>query len=60
MAQSKIMVNKQTSQYELLNKTNYLSHLGIFQYVRDILQVAVSIDHPVPPMKSYESNGCKV
>ena len=41
------MINNQTSQYELLNTIFYLSRLGIFQYVRDILQFTVSLDHPV-------------
>ena len=41
------MVNNQTSQYELLNNTFYLSPLGIFQYVRDILQNSLPADHPV-------------
>ena len=41
------MVNNQTSQYALLNLFCYLSRLGIFQYVRDILQFTVSLDHPV-------------
>ena len=41
------MVNNQTSQYKLLNFIFYMSCLGVFQYVRDILQVTVLIDHPV-------------
>ena len=41
------MVNYQTSQYGLIKLLFYLSRLGVFQYVRDILQVIVSIDHPV-------------
>ena len=41
------MVNYQTSQYELLNLFCYLSRLGVFQYVRDILQFTVSLDYPV-------------
>ena len=41
------MVNHQTSQYELLNLFCYLSRLGVFQYVIDILQFTVSLDHPV-------------
>ena len=47
MAQSQIKVNFQTSQYELLNLFCYLSRLGVFQYVREILQFTVSLDHPV-------------
>ena len=47
MAQSKRMVNKQTSQHELINPKQYLSRLGFFQCVRDILQLSLSIDHPV-------------
>ena len=47
LAQSKIMVNNQTSQYELLIFTFYLSRLGIFQCVREILQLSLPIDHPV-------------
>ena len=43
------MVNYQTSQYELLNLFCYLSRLGVFQYVRNILQFTVSLDHPVLP-----------
>ena len=42
-AQSKSMVNYQTSQYYLL----LLFFLGVFQYVKDILQFTVSLDHPV-------------
>ena len=41
------MVNYQTSLYEMLNFFLYLYRLGIFLYVRDILQVTVSLDHPV-------------
>ena len=41
------MVNYQTSQYEIVNLLFYCYRLGIFQYVRDILQVKVSLDHPV-------------
>ena len=42
------MVNNQTSQNELLNKNkNYLSCLGIFPYVRVILQYSIPLDHPV-------------
>ena len=41
------MVNIQTSQYELLIFTFYLSRLGIFQCVRAILQLSLPIDHPV-------------
>ena len=41
------MVNYQTSQYKLLHLVFNLSRFGVFQYVRDILQVTVSIDHPV-------------
>ena len=41
------MVNNQTSQYELLNKKNNLTCLGIFQYVRVILQYSIPLDHPV-------------
>ena len=28
-------------------KKNYMSNLGIFQYVREILQLSLLIDHPV-------------
>ena len=35
-AYSKGMANNQTSQYELLNKKNYVSRLDILQYVRVI------------------------
>ena len=41
------MVNYQTSQNELLNLFFHWSCLGVFQCVRDILQVTVSLDHPV-------------
>ena len=44
---TKIMVNYQTSQYEPLNNFCYLSCLGIFKYVRNILQFTVSLDYPV-------------
>ena len=47
MAWSKRMVNNQTSQYELLIKNFYLSPLGIFQYVRVILQYSLPLDHSV-------------
>ena len=47
LAQSKRMVNNQTSQYELLILIFYLSHWGIFQYIREKLQVTVFLDHPV-------------
>ena len=47
MAKSKIMVNNQTSQYELLNKEIYLSHLGIFQCIKEILRLSLPIDHHV-------------
>ena len=47
LAQSKRMVNNQTSQYELLNKNIKSSRLGIFQYVRVILQDSLPLDHPV-------------
>ena len=47
---TKIIINSQTFQYEHL-KTNFnLSCLGIFQYVRVILQVSLSLDHPVPKL----------
>ena len=52
-AQSKIMVNYQTIQYNFFN----LSFLCVFQYVRDILQFTVSLDHPEPDSrdaKAYE------
>ena len=45
--QSKIIVNNQTSQYKLLNKKTYRSHLGVFQSVRDILESTVFLYHPV-------------
>ena len=41
------MVNYQTSQYVLLNFILFLSCLGVFQYVREILQNSLPIDHPV-------------
>ena len=41
------MVNQQTSKYVLLNYFFYISCLGIFQYVRDILQNSLPTDHPV-------------
>ena len=47
MAQSKWIVNYQTSQYELLNSFFYSSRLGVFQYARAILQVTLYLDHPV-------------
>ena len=43
------MVNYQTSQYEHMNLFFYCSSSGVFQYVRDILKVTVSLDHPVAP-----------
>ena len=51
------MVNNQTSQYKLLNKKNYLSCLGIFQYVRVILQYSLPLYHPVGGMKVNFSIG---
>ena len=51
------MVNYQTSQYELLNLLFFWSRLGVFQYIRDILQVTVSLDHPVP---SFSDDPCHV
>ena len=50
-AQTKIMVNNQTSQYKLLNKFFYKSILGVFQSIRDILQSTVVLDHPVGEVK---------
>ena len=47
------MVNNQTSQYELLNNFFSLFRLGIFQYVRDILQLTVLLDHPVQHRRVY-------
>ena len=47
MAQSKRMVNNQTSQHELLIQKKYFSRLGTFQCVREILQLSLPIDHPV-------------
>ena len=44
---TKIMVIYKTSQYVLLNLVFHMSCLGVFQNVRDILQVTVPIDHPV-------------
>ena len=41
------MVNNQTSQYELMDLNSYLSCLGVFQHVREILQMSLSLDHPV-------------
>ena len=52
LAPSKIMVNYKTSQYEHLNLFCHLSCLGDFQYVRDIFQFTVSLDHPV----AYQSD----
>ena len=49
------MVNNQTSQYVILNFL-YMSCLGVFQYVRDILQVTVLIDHPVALILVYNLN----
>ena len=40
-------MDNQTSQYELLNKYFHLSHLGIFQYAREILKSSLPIYHPV-------------
>ena len=37
----------QTSQYQLLNIDFYWPRLGVFQYVKDILQLTVLLDHPV-------------
>ena len=37
----------QTSQYQLLNINFYWPRLGVFQYVKDILQLTVLLDHPV-------------
>ena len=47
LAQSKRMVNNQTSQKEPLNIFFYLSNFGIVQYVREILQFSLPTDHPV-------------
>ena len=52
MAQSKRMVNNQTSQHELLNPNKYLSRLGIFQCVREILKLSLPIDHPVDALNT--------
>ena len=41
LAQRERMKNDQISQYELLNLIFYMSGLGVFQYVRDTLQVTV-------------------
>ena len=41
-----------TSQYALLNLIFHMSCLGNFQYVRDILQVTVLMDHPVKKINS--------
>ena len=49
LAEIKKMVNNQTSQSKLLILTFYLSHWGIFQYIREVLQVTVFLDHPVLP-----------
>ena len=48
-------MNTQTSQYERLNQFFYSSHLGIFQHVRDILQLSLPIDHPVPHKVPFKS-----
>ena len=59
MAQSKIMVNNQTSQYELLNIfLFYLSYFGIFQYVREILEMSLPIDHPVANIILFKADTC--
>ena len=47
LVQCNLMVNYQTSLYEILNLFFYLSRLDVFQYFRDLLQVTVSLDHPV-------------
>ena len=47
MDQSKIMVNNQTCQFELLNKKKKFYRGGIFQCVREILQLSLPIDHHV-------------
>ena len=52
MAQSKRMVNNQTSQHEFLNPNKYLSRLGISQCVKEILQLSLPIDHPVDALNT--------
>ena len=52
LSQSERMVNYQTSQYALLDFIFHMSCLGNFQYVRDILQVTVLMDHPVKKINS--------
>ena len=47
------MVNYQNSQYELLDLFVHLSCLGVFQFIRDILQFTVSLDHPVVQVKQF-------
>ena len=41
------MENYQTSQYVLLNFFFCMYCLCVFQYVREILQFTVSLDHPI-------------
>ena len=41
------MVNYQTPRYKLFNVIFNMSRLGVFKYIRDILQVTVLIYHPV-------------
>ena len=51
------MVNYQASQYVLLNLIFYMSCLGIFQYVRIILQYSLPLDHPVVPLIPKKLDG---
>ena len=45
--QSERMVNYQISQYKILKFIFNLFCVDVFQYVRDILQLSLYLDHPV-------------
>ena len=57
MAQSKIMVNNQTSQYELLNIFFCFIYL-ILAFFREILEMSLPIDHPVANIILFKADTC--
>ena len=46
--------------FALLSLFVYLSRLGVFQYIRDILQFTVSLDHPVVQHYNVQHTLCTV
>ena len=54
------MVKNQTAQYELLNKKKDVSRLGIFQYIRVILQYP-PLDHALGKFRIWWAIGeCRI